>query len=127
MLSVLPVISAVYYFRNHGPILSDFPLTPALSNEGRGRKFGNAASRQVLQTTLRVLLLSLLLIGVPLLLKLDVVVSQIKLMIGISDTESRPVDRDLCLDLSSFRSTLLSPSRQSYPSSLQHGIGTSNI
>ena len=57
MLSVLPVISLVYYFRKEGDL-----------------------RRDVLQTTLRVFLLSLLLIGVPILLKLDVVVSQIKLM-----------------------------------------------
>ena len=57
MLSVLPVISLVYYFRKEGDL-----------------------RRDVLQTTLRVFLLSLLLIGVPMLLKLDVVISQIKLM-----------------------------------------------
>ena len=59
MLSVLPIISLVYYFRKEGEL-----------------------RREVLQTTLRVFLLSLLLVGVPLLLKLDVVVGQIKLLFG---------------------------------------------
>jgi hypothetical protein len=59
MLSILPVISLVYYFRKDGNL-----------------------RREVLQTTFRVFLLSLLLIGVPLLLKLDVVIAQIKLLFG---------------------------------------------
>ncbi len=59
MLSVLPVISLVYYFRKEGDL-----------------------RRDVLKTTLCVFLLSLLLIGVPILLKLDVVVGQIKLLFG---------------------------------------------
>jgi 4-amino-4-deoxy-L-arabinose transferase-like glycosyltransferase len=57
MLSVLPVISLVYYFRR----------------ENRGR-------REILRTSLCVFLLSLLLVGIPILLKFDVLVYQIKLM-----------------------------------------------
>jgi hypothetical protein len=53
------------------------PLPPPFSTK---TERANTVSRQVVQTTLRVLLISLILIGVPLLLKLDVVVSQIKLM-----------------------------------------------
>lgn len=57
MLSILPVISLVYYFKK----------------EGRLR-------RQVLQTTLWVFLLSLILVGVPVLLKFDVIAHQIELL-----------------------------------------------
>ncbi len=57
MLSVLPVISFVYYFRKEGP-----------------------ARPEILRRSLRVFLLTLLLIGVPVLLKFDVIVYQIKLM-----------------------------------------------
>jgi len=58
MLSVLPVISLVYYFRKDGPL-----------------------RRQVLQRSFLVLLLSLLLVGVALALKFEVVVGQIKLLL----------------------------------------------
>ncbi len=59
MLSVLPVISLVYYFQRE----DDF-------------------RRDVLRTTLRVFLFSFILVGIPILFKLDVVVSQIKLLLG---------------------------------------------
>jgi 4-amino-4-deoxy-L-arabinose transferase-like glycosyltransferase len=57
MLSVLPVISLVYYFRKNDALRGD-----------------------ALKTTLRVFLLSLVLVGIPVLLKFDVVIAQIKLM-----------------------------------------------
>ena len=59
MLSVLPVISLVYYFQTDGG-----PL--------RGK---------VLQRSFRVLMLSLLLVGIAVALKFEVVVSQIKLLL----------------------------------------------
>jgi 4-amino-4-deoxy-L-arabinose transferase-like glycosyltransferase len=59
MLSVLPVISLVYYFQ---------------TNDGSLR-------RKVLQRSFRVLLLSLLLVGVAVALKFEVVVGQIKLLL----------------------------------------------
>lgn len=59
MLSVLPVISVVYYLRKEGDL-----------------------RREVLQTTIRIFLLSLVLVGVPCLLKLHVIIAQIKLLLG---------------------------------------------
>jgi 4-amino-4-deoxy-L-arabinose transferase-like glycosyltransferase len=57
MLSVLPVISLVYYFRQE--------------NHGR---------RKIIRTSLLVFLFFLVLVGIPVLLKFDVIVYQVKLM-----------------------------------------------
>jgi hypothetical protein len=79
MLSVLPAIAVVYYFLKREIHVSDSPSL-AFPNDCKKKKTGNTLSRKVVHTTLLAILIFLILVCVPLLLKLDVIISQIKLM-----------------------------------------------
>jgi 4-amino-4-deoxy-L-arabinose transferase-like glycosyltransferase len=79
MLSVLPVVAVVFYFLKREIHVSDSPFLASPNDRKKG-KAGHTLSRRVVQTTLLAILIFLILVGVPLLLKLDVIISQIKLM-----------------------------------------------
>lgn len=70
MLSILPVISAVFYFGKRN------------LHERIEGNIADSESGRVVHGTVRIFLLSLVLVGIPVLLMFDVVVAQIKLMMS---------------------------------------------